>query len=690
MSTNSVRRMLKSIAFSSVIMCACAAATAAQTPTATPVPSTPAQQDATRPPGTEQNQPVPPEVRPNTNPSAPPGAIRTQPQSPPGVNVPPATTPPSRTTTTPLPSTTVPLNQPGDTTITAPAPGQPLSEPTFPVQEARPVPPLPDLTRLGVTSDNIMTLTLNEAIRLALENNNDIEVSRNDVKINETTLTALEGVFDPIFTLNPQVTRLAQSRQNIFSSSADQSGTITQTDVLMNSNINKQFGRGGGNYEFFFNNNQGTTNNTSETLNPSYSSSLGVTFTQPLLRNRATDRNRRDIRIQRKRLEQSDADFRRKTIDIISQVQRAYWDLVFTLRDQQNRISNLNLTRENLRRVEAQIAAGASAPLERAEVQTELANRESDLLLVTQNVSIAENNLKQLLLRDPLAPQWSAQLTPTDEPAFDSTPVNLNAALEEAQENRPELRRLRLQREISDIDIKFFKNQTMARIDLQATVATTGLAGSPLTVSSNNNNSLLISGNPSFNADAFLLNLINSTRVAVGLPLVVSPSVTAGQNTSITSPNLIGGYGRALRNLFGLDTHNIVVGVTFEIPFRNRTAEANLAGARIQQTQLEATTRLQEQIVVVEVRNAAQAVETARRRVLTARSARENAEQQLAGEQRLYQVGRSTTFILFQRENTLVNARNAEIRAETDYNKALADLQRATSTTLRANNVVVE
>ncbi|MBC7912429.1 MAG: TolC family protein, partial [Pyrinomonadaceae bacterium] len=637
MPTNSVRRMLKSIAFFSVVMCACAAAAAAQTPTATPVPSTPAQRDATRPPGTQQNQPVPPEVRPNTNPSAPPGAIRTDPQSPPGVNVPPATTTPSRTTGTPLPSTTtVPLTQPGDTTTTVPAPGQPLSEPTFPVQEARPVPPLPDLTRLGVASDNIMTLTLNEAIRLALENNNDIEVSRNDVKINETTLTALEGVFDPVFTLNPQITRLAQSRQNIFSTSADQSGTITQTDVLMNSNINKQFGRGGGNYEFFFNNNQGTTNNTSTTLNPSYSSSLGVTFTQPLLRNRATDRNRRDIRIQRKRLEQSDADFRRKTIDIISQVQRAYWDLVFALRDQQNRISNLNLTRENLRRVEAQISAGAAAPLERAEVQTELANRESDLLLVTQNVSIAENNLKQLFLRDPLAPQWSAQLTPTDEPTFDSTPVNLSAALEEAQENRPELRRLRLEREISDIDIKFFKNQTMARIDLQATVATTGLAGSPVSISNNNSDSLLISGNPGFNPDAFLLNLINSTRASVGLPLVVSPTVPGGQNTSVTSPNLIGGYGRALRNLFGLDTHNIVVGVTFQIPFRNRTAEANLAGARIQQTQLEATTRLQEQIVVVEVRNAAQAVETARRRVLTARSARENAEQQLAGEQRLY------------------------------------------------------
>jgi HAE1 family hydrophobic/amphiphilic exporter-1 len=90
------------------------------------------------------------------------------------------------------------------------------------------------------------------------------------------------------------------------------------------------------------------------------------------------------------------------------------------------------------------------------------------------------------------------------------------------------------------------------------------------------------------------------------------------------------------------------------------------------------------------VRNSVQAVETARRRVLFAREALRSAEEQLAGERRLYQVGRSTTFLLFQRENALVNAQNQELQAQTDYNKALADLQRATSTTLRSNNVIID
>ena len=137
-------------------------------------------------------------------------------------------------------------------------------------------------------------------------------------------------------------------------------------------------------------------------------------------------------------------------------------------------------------------------------------------------------------------------------------------------------------------------------------------------------------------------------------------------------------------------TKDIPVIVIATSAHRMAQQEAELAGARIQKEQLQASMRSQDQIIEVDVRNAAQAVETSRRRVLAAREARANAEMQLEGEQRLYQVGRSTTFLLFQRENALTNARNAELRAETDYNKAIADLQRATSTTLRANNIVVD
>ncbi len=595
----------------------------AQQPVPTPTPN-PALRDATRPPGQETQNPAVPPGTQQTSPLAPPGIQQPPPQAPPGApNVTPQTP-----ITTPTPEGVEPLQDP--------------IEPNFPKLEAKPLPPLPNMTRLGVTSDNTVALSLNDAIKRALENNNDIEIARDDVRFAETQLRALEGIYDPLVSFIPQIDKRISPQQSRFSGTTT-AGTISTTTYSMNPVISKQFSFGGGSYELSFINSKQITNSTASIFNPVYSGNLGLTFTQPLLRNRSIDNNRRQIRIQKKRLEQSDADFRLRTIDVISRVQQAYWELVFALRDQQNQLANLNLSRENLRRVEAQISVGATAPLARAEVQTELANRESALLVSIQNVSIAENNLKQLIVKDPSAPEWSAQLTPTDTPTFDATPVNLNDALKEARENRPELRRLRLQNDINGIDIKYFKNQTKPQIDIQSTLASTGLAG------------------------------------------------TANPISGVTpAENLVGGNNQMLRNLFSFDTRNVVVGVAISFPLRNRTAQANLAGARIQQEQLAATLRSQDQIIEVDVRNAAQAVDTARRRVLAAREARQNAEMQLEGEQRLYQVGRSTTFLLFQRENALTNARNAELRAETDYNKALADLQRATSTTLRANNVSVD
>ncbi len=664
------RTLVRAVILSSVLFAGTSAALA-QTPRSTPRP-TPPPGDPTRPPGQD---PIPGTTTPTTptqNPQAPPAAPQTNPAAPPG-------TIPSQT---PVPGAT-----PG--TTQAPAGGEPLGpfrDPVIPPFHARPLPPVPCLQRLGVGTETL-PLSLNDAIKRALENNNDIEVARDDVRFAETQLRALEGIFDPVFSITPQYDKRISPQQSSLGGSG-QSGTTSTTTYTWSPSVTKQFGRGGGNYFLQFANTHTNTSNSFSLLNPFYSSNLSLSFTQPLLRDRSIDNNRRQIRIQRKRLDQSDADFRQRTIDVITRVQQAYWELVFALRDQQNQLSNLNLSRESLRNIEAQIAAGARAPLERAEVLTELANRETALLTAVQAVAIAENNLKVLIFKEPTSPDWSAQLTPTDTPKFDTAPVNLPEALKAARDNRPELRRLRLQNDINDIDIQFFKNQTKPRIDLVGTVATTGLAGTDVSGAPPPGTQVpLIFGNPATSSTVFLLDQIRAIQLAQGLPLAESPLVNAQGGPN---PRLIGGYAQDLRNLLSGETRNITVGVTIQFPFKNKTAEANLAGTRIQKEQLMASTRSQEQIIEVDVRNSAQAVESSRQRVLSAREARVNAETQLEGEQRLYQVGRSTTFLLFQRENALANARASELRAETDYNKALADLQRATSTTLRANNVVVD
>ncbi|MBK9527329.1 MAG: TolC family protein [Acidobacteria bacterium] len=530
------------------------------------------------------------------------------------------------------------------------------------------------LARVGVQTAQPISLSLSDAIRRALQNNNDVEISRGDVRFQETQVRSLLGIYDHVFTATPTFSRNSTT------------GSDATNDFRVNSNLSKNIQKGGGNYQFFFNNTRTenafaqaqVTDGTASAGSAIYSSSVGFNYNQPLMRNFRIDNTRRNITIARKRLEQTESDFRLQATATITSVQRAYWDYVFALRNQQNEVANVNLAKENLRQVEARIEAGAAAPLDRAEVVTELANREGSLLLATQTVATAENAIKQLLIRDPLSPEWTQTFVPTDKPAFSLDSTSLDDAMKDAMDNRYELKRLKLQREINQEDIKYFKNQTKPQIDLNTTFSLDGLSRSGTSTATTTN---LITGS----ADLFLFNGLNATRASLALPILPNPTVIIPASPSY----LFGGFNRSLANMFRSDSPNFSIGATISFPLRNRTAKANLDGAKIQEEQLQAQTRGQEQSVIVEVRNAVQSVETSRQRVLTARRARESAEIQLEGERKLYENGRSTTFLLFQRENSLTNARNAEIRAETDYNKALSDLQRVTSTAFRANNITV-
>ena len=535
-----------------------------------------------------------------------------------------------------------------------------------------------NLSRVGVQTAQPIPLSLADAVRRALESNNDIEVSRDDVRFQETQVRGLIGQYDPVFTVTPTFSR------------SHTTGSAATRDFTANSNFSQFLQRGGGNYQAFFNNQrtenafaqaQVSSGSVSSGSSAIYSSSLGARFTQPLSRNFKVDSRRHSISIARKRLEQTDSDFRLRATSTITQTQSTYWDFVFALRNQQNVVANVNLAKENLRQVEAKIDAGVSAPLERAQVATELANREGDLLQATQQVSVAENSLKQLLLRDPLSPEWSQTFVPTDNPAFSLDPVSLDGALKDAMDNRFELRRLKLQKAINTDDIEFFKNQIKPQIDLNTTFSLNGLSrsGTPTAISTNLYTST---------ANLRLFDAINQIRAlpSINLPSILNDQIVIPASGSF----LFGGFNRSLANIFRTDAPNFSAGVTISFPLKNRTAKANLAGAKIQEHQIDTQTRAAEQTVIVEVRNAVQSVETSRQRVLTARRAQENAQIQLDGERKLYESGRSTTFLLFQRENTLTNVKNSVVRAETDHNTALSDLQRATSTAFRVNNITVD
>jgi HAE1 family hydrophobic/amphiphilic exporter-1 len=180
-----------------------------------------------------------------------------------------------------------------------------------------------------------------------------------------------------------------------------------------------------------------------------------------------------------------------------------------------------------------------------------------------------------------------------------------------------------------------------------------------------------------------LLDRVNELSGLAGLTPVIVPPAAA-------LPGFLeGGYGKSVSNLFSNDFRTLRFGVSFSFPLRNRTAEGQLGRAVAEGRKIGAQRKTLEQSIEVEVRNAVQGVETARLRVDTARAAREAAQKQSESEQRRFQAGLSTTYFVLERQNNLSAARGRELKAMTDYSKAVTELQRVMGTTLTSANVEV-
>ncbi len=618
-------------------------------------------------PNTQGPRPTQPQVQPPSQQTAP--GQQPQTATPAGTQT-PGTTTTGNTTQTGVQQT--PGQEVGVTSGVAPAELPEDPPPVAPNFEAPPR-PLPSAERVGVDVSDQLPLALNEAIALALENNNDIDSSRINVEIAEFNLRAARGVYDPVFSSESYF----ESRVTPTSSTlggAGATGSVKQTDATGAVRLGGFSPFAGGSYQMDFSSTRLTTNNQNVTLNPQFPTALTLTYVQPLFRGLRFDNNRRQIEIAKKNLSLTDAQFRQRAIEVISQVEQAYWELVFSLRNLQVQIDAVRQARTQVESNRRLVEKGVLAPIDIVAATTQVTTFEQNVYTAQEAVTRAENTLKTLMLPDRTAPLWSRSLTPVTPVNLEAPRVPLEQAVTAAIQSRPELAQLQTNAEINRIDQRYFRDQTKPQVDLVGTYTTVGLAGS-LTPAA-------ISGGSSQNN---LLRLrVNQLSELAGLPPL---DVTTG--SSGVNRNLIGGYNTSLGNLLAQDYPTYRAGVRIELPLRNRTAEANLGrslaeGRRIQNDRAQA-----EQIIEADVRNVTQALRSAEARLTSAAAARSSAEQQYESEQRQFRAGTTTFFLVLQRQTELLAARGRELQAQTDLNKAIAEFQRATGSTLTANNVSI-
>jgi outer membrane protein TolC len=531
--------------------------------------------------------------------------------------------------------------------------------------------PLPEMSRVGVDTDKAHPLSLREALAMALENNKDIEVARQNVRIAEFDYLGSQGAYDPRFTTQAFYERIESPISSFLA--GGQNGSTIQTDYTGTARLEGQTPVLGGNYRLDFSSVKLNTNNQFTALNPSFPSSLTFSYTQPLWRGLKIDQTRRQIQIARKNLALTDTQFRQRAIDTITNVQRAYWDLVFSLRNLQVQRDAVSTARSQLEHNKRLVNEGQLAPIDVVAAEAQISSFEQRVFGALEEVSRTENNLKNMIAQDQKANLWSESIVPTDSVDLAAPVVSLGDALKTAMENRPELQQSDVLKEINQIDQKFFKDQTKPAVDLVGTYGVTGLAGS---VSSN-----IV--NPLTQSSLLQRQRIDELSALAGLdPLPVIPPQQFSQD-------LLGGYGQSLQNLLANRYGTARIGVQISLPLRNRTAEANLGRSLVEAERIGTQRKQLEQTIQVDVRNALQSVRSSEARLRAAVATREANEQQFASEQRKLDAGQSTVFLVLQRQNDLTESRGQELRAQTDLNKAIADLQRATGNALNVNSIVV-
>jgi HAE1 family hydrophobic/amphiphilic exporter-1 len=536
-----------------------------------------------------------------------------------------------------------------------------------------PVRPLPSAERVGVDMLDQEPLTLNDAIALALQNNNDIDASRIDVQVAEFNLTAARGVYDPVFSSESYY----ESRTTPTSSTiaGGLNGSVTQKDVTGAARFGGFSPYAGGSYQLDFSSTRLQTNNQNVTLNPQFPSALTFTYTQPLLRGRRFDQNRRQIEIAKKNLSLTDAQFRQRAIETIAQVEQSYWDLVFALRNLQVQIDAVRQARTQVESNQRLVAQGVIAPIDIVAANTQVTTFEQNVYTAQEAVTRAENILKTLILPDRTAPLWAKPLTPVTPVSLEPPRVPLEQATAAALRSRPELSQLQTSAEINQIDTRYFNDLTKPQLDLVGTYTSAGLAGSQVAATGNTNTS----------ANTLLRNRVNELSAIAGL----EPLPATGTTGNTVNENLVGGLPQSLSNLAQQDYPTYRVGVRMELPIRNRTAKANLGRTLAEGRRIQNQRAQFEQIIEADVRNSVQALRSSEARLASAAASRGSAELQYESEQRQFRAGTTTIFLVLQRQNELLAARGRELQAQTDLNKAIAEFQRATGNTLEANNVAV-
>jgi outer membrane protein TolC len=491
-----------------------------------------------------------------------------------------------------------------------------------------------------IAQQNKKSLSLEDCIIEAMQNNLRVAVEVLNPDIAEEMVTRANEKFLPYlsFGFNNQKTNTASyswidAADQVRSSYRDYTVSLNQLIPM------------GGQFSISLDAYKNDTNRSFQTINPRYGSTLRFNFSQPLLRDFGYKTSRRDIIIAKNNREISEHEFQQTLLETIYDVEQAYWILTYSIENLKVQRQSLQLARDLLEENQRKIEVGTMPPIEIYTAESEVANREADILQADRLVKNNQDRLKKILNLPILEEGEPTEIIPTDSPEFEKRQINFEEALSTALANRPDLKAARTGLETRQLDVSYTNNQLLPELNFQISYWSPGISGDQILYQDND----------------------PLTRIVIG--------------------KLPGGATDALKDAFRFRYDNWSIGLTLNIPLNTLLTRAAHAQAKLSLQQAQLRLKDQEQQVFLEVKTAVRDVEINYQRVQAYKAARELAEKKLEAEQEKFKVGKSTNFFLLQYQRDLADARSSELGSMVDYILSLARLDRAMGTTFNTKHI---
>jgi outer membrane protein TolC len=477
-------------------------------------------------------------------------------------------------------------------------------------------------SRLTNTQSATVQLTLDDAVRRAVENNPDLAIVRLDTDADAARVGQSRSAYAPIFSTTFGRSSTATPPSNLFL--GDQG--INVGDLFSSTGLRQRLPWGSGTWSVSWDTARTTTNNPITTFDPILQSGFQVAFSQPLFKDRQIDSARLQYIVAKRNQETSDLRFREAVVQTVAAVKQAYWTLKASLANVTVQQRSLELAEELARQNKVRVDAGQNPPLDSVEAEAEVAQRREGLIRAKTLAADAEDSLRRLII-DPVDTSfWRVQIDPVEEPTPVGPPQDVDAAVSKALAERYDLARAQQDLANAKTNVDFFRNQRLPDVRLETSYSGSGLGGTQF---------LRSGGFP---------GLVTGTRSL--------------------------GLGDAVGQVFSNDFPAWSVGLTISYPVGHSYEAASFAGAQVETRQAEqriASLRIQ---AAETVRRAGRQIQSTAERVDAARAAATLAGERLQSEQRRYEVGLSTTFLVTQAQRDLLEAEVNLLQTTLDYESA--------------------